>query len=135
MAWPQQGDCGPQDLAVISLLSLCSFVDCQVPRALVGAIKAKRIRQRLIPRPTTKISSDLLLRELRVNTMANDTLQHCPPLPCRHQHNGVALVWHSLLLCQNRQSLLCQHQQNGAALAWHSLLLCQHPLAVHCHRV
>ena len=32
MAWPRRGDCGPRDLAVISLLSLHSFVDCRVPR-------------------------------------------------------------------------------------------------------
>ena len=69
------------------------------------------------------------------NTIGYDTLQHCPSLPCRHQQSGAALVWHSLLLCQNQQSLLRQHQQNGAALACHSLLLCQHPLAVHCHCV
>jgi hypothetical protein len=43
MAWPWWGDCGPRDLVVISLLSLCSFVDCQVPRALAGAIEAKGI--------------------------------------------------------------------------------------------
>jgi hypothetical protein len=43
MTWPQRGDCGPRDLAVISLLSLRSFVDCRVPRALVGAIEAEEI--------------------------------------------------------------------------------------------
>ena len=64
MAWPRRGDCGPRDLAVISLLSLCSFVDCRVSRALAGAIEAKGISQRLIPRPTTKIARDSWSREL-----------------------------------------------------------------------
>jgi hypothetical protein len=41
MAWPRRGDCGPRDLAVISLLSLRSFVDCRVPQALAGAIEAE----------------------------------------------------------------------------------------------
>ena len=40
MASPRRGDCGPRDLAVISLLSLRSFVDCRVPRALEVAIEA-----------------------------------------------------------------------------------------------
>jgi hypothetical protein len=43
MAWPRRGDCGPRDLAVISLLSLRSFVDCRVPQALAGAIEAEGI--------------------------------------------------------------------------------------------
>jgi hypothetical protein len=43
MAWPRPGDCGQRDLAVISLLSLRSFVDCRVPRALAGAIEANGI--------------------------------------------------------------------------------------------
>jgi hypothetical protein len=43
MAWPRQGDCGPRNLTVISLLCLHSFVDCRVPRALTGAIEAKGI--------------------------------------------------------------------------------------------
>jgi len=40
MAWPRRGDCSQRDLAVISLLSLRSFADCRVPRALAGAIEA-----------------------------------------------------------------------------------------------
>jgi hypothetical protein len=43
MAWPRRGDCSPRDLAVISLLSLHSFVDCRVPQALAGAIGAEGI--------------------------------------------------------------------------------------------
>jgi hypothetical protein len=43
MAWPRRGDCGPRDLTVISLLSLRSFFDCRVPRALAGAIEAEGI--------------------------------------------------------------------------------------------
>ncbi len=65
MAWPRRGDCGPWDLAVISLLSLRSFVDCQLPQALAGAIKAEEgISRRLIPTPTTKIAHDLSSRAL-----------------------------------------------------------------------
>jgi len=65
MVWPRRGDCGPRDLAVISLLSLCDFVDCRVSRALAGAIEAKEgISRRLIPRPTMKIARDLWSREL-----------------------------------------------------------------------
>ena len=43
MAWPRRGDCGPRDLAVISLLSLRSLADCRVPGALAGAIEANGI--------------------------------------------------------------------------------------------
>jgi hypothetical protein len=43
MAWPRWGDCGPRDLTVISLCSLCSFADYRVPRALAGAIEAEGI--------------------------------------------------------------------------------------------
>jgi len=65
MAWPWRGNCGPQDLVVISLLSLRSFVDCQLPQALAGAIKAEEgISRRLIPTPTTKIAHDLSSRAL-----------------------------------------------------------------------
>jgi hypothetical protein len=49
MAWPWRGDCGQQDLAVISLLSLRSFVDCRVPQALEGAIKADGISRETEP--------------------------------------------------------------------------------------
>ena len=78
MAWPRRGDCGPRDLAVISLLSLRSFVDCRVPQALAGAIEAKGISQRLIPRPTTKNAHDLSSRELLLSLL--DPLN----LPMRH---------------------------------------------------
>jgi len=64
MAWPRRGDCGPRDLAVISLLSLRSLADCRLPRVLAGAIEAEGISQRLTPRPTKKIARDLLSRAL-----------------------------------------------------------------------
>jgi len=64
MAWPRRGDCGPRDLAVISLLSLRSLAGCRVPRALAGAIEAEGISQRLTSRPTKKIARDLWSREL-----------------------------------------------------------------------
>ena len=114
------------------------FQKCRNPTSVIG------FRRNHIELHTLAYYSDRLSASCAIfswytmfptNTMADDTLQHCPPLPCRHQQNGAALVWHSLLLCQNWQSLLRQHQQNGTALAWHSLLLCQHPLAGHCHSV
>ena len=49
MAWPRRGDCGPRDLAVISLLSLRSFVDCRVPRVLARAIEAEGISRETEP--------------------------------------------------------------------------------------
>jgi hypothetical protein len=49
MAWPRWGDCGQRDLAVISLLSLRSFVDCRVLRALEGTIEADGISQETEP--------------------------------------------------------------------------------------
>ena len=49
MAWPWRGDCSQRDLAVISLLSLHSFVDCRVPRALEGTIEADGISQETEP--------------------------------------------------------------------------------------
>jgi hypothetical protein len=67
MAWPRQGNCGPRDLVVISLLSLRSFADCRVPRALAGANEADG---RLIQRLTTKIARDLSSRELLLTTIA-----------------------------------------------------------------
>jgi len=45
MAWPWQGDCGPRDLAVISLRSLRSYANCRALRALAGAIEADGISQ------------------------------------------------------------------------------------------
>ncbi len=42
------------------------MADCGVPQALAGAIQAKGISQRQIPRPTTKIARDLLYRALLV---------------------------------------------------------------------
>ena len=48
--------------------SLCivylRVADCLVLQALAGAIEADGIRQRLIPRPMTKIARDLWSREL-----------------------------------------------------------------------
>ena len=43
MAWHRRGDCGPRDLAIISLPSLHSLADCRVPQALAGDIEADGI--------------------------------------------------------------------------------------------
>ncbi len=64
MAWPRRGDCGPRDLAIISLLSLRSFVDCRVPRALEGAIEADGISRETEPEADSEVARDLSSREL-----------------------------------------------------------------------
>jgi hypothetical protein len=67
MAWPRRGDCGPRDLAVISLLSLCSFVDCRVPRALAGAIEADGISPETEPEADNEVARDLSSRDLLIS--------------------------------------------------------------------
>ena len=75
---PWRGDCGPQDLAVISLLSLRSFVDCQLLQALAGTIEAEEgISRRLIPRPMTKIACDLWSQELLLSLYQTHLICRC----------------------------------------------------------
>ena len=78
MACPRQGDCGPRDLAIISLWSLCSLADCRVLRALAGAIEAGGISRE------TRYDFSALVGQMRY--------KFCQPAPTRKRPYSTSVL-------------------------------------------